>query len=45
MSITKNEAKITISFDCFVVKDTLTVQKAMEELYGPVLVFRSCPIR
>ena len=29
----------------FAVKDTLTVQKAMEELHGPVLIFRNCPLR
>ena len=27
------------------IADTLTVQKAMEELYGPVLIFRNCPLR
>ena len=37
--------KLLLVLIAIAVKHTLTVQKAMEELYGPVLIFRSCPIR
>ena len=37
--------KLLLVLIAIAVKDTLTVQKAMEEHYGPVLIFRSCPIR
>ena len=37
--------KLLLVLIAIAVKDTLTGQKAMEELYGPVLIFRNCPLR
>ena len=37
--------KLPLVLIAIAVKDTLTVQKATEELHGPVLIFRNCPLR
>ena len=37
--------KLLLGLIAIAVKDTLSVQKAMEELYGPVLIFGNCPLR